>query len=185
MKVLLSFRMSARAFAFLLVAGALCGCGEDEGSAGHQRLSDFVPIKVVVADIAAIDEDGVTALYRVSGSAFLKVPVGSIVQEPGKAENGVVLKKVPIPSVEERSIRFDSVEQLDADRSCFTTVNAAAKVHQRLFAGVHDSIRKTAEDPEILHEAQVATRQILDGFYAVQGRILEGIEWTSGTGDAK
>ena len=71
------------------------------------------------------------------------------------------------------------------DRSCFTTVNAAGKVHQRLFAGVHDSIRKTAEDPEILHEAQVAARQILDGFYAVQGRILEGMEWTSGTGDAK
>ena len=104
MKVLLSFRMSARALAFLLVAGALCGCGEDEGSAGHQRLSDFVPIKVVVADIAAIDEDGVTALYRVSGSAFLKVPVESIVQEPGKAGNGVVLKKVPMLWIDSSSV---------------------------------------------------------------------------------
>jgi len=164
--------------AILLAASfLLCGCGDKGEQLGHQRLSDLVPIKVVVSDVASINEGGVTALYRISGSAFLKVPVGSVVQQPGKADGGVILKNVPMPAVDERSIRFDSVEQLDADRSCFTTVAAAGEVHHRLFAGAHDAIKETAEDPGMINEAQIAARQILDGFYQAQGKTLEGIEW--------
>ncbi len=171
--------IALKASSVFLLAAFFGGCGGREGKDGRQRLSDLVPIRVVVADVASINEDGVTALYRISGSAFLKVSVDSIVQQPGTADGGVILKNVPLPEIEERSIRFDRVEQLDADRSCFATVAAAGEIHHRLFAGVHDVIRDTAIDSDMIHEAQVATKQILEGFYAAQGKVLEGIEWKS------
>ena len=114
-------------------AVALCAllfvsAGREDGRVSVERLSDIVPIKVVVSDFASLDDGGTHALYRIRGSAMLKVPVDRA--EIMDLGNGAVaVKRMPVPSVDDRSVRFEpgGVELLDAERGWFTTVSGAAK----------------------------------------------------------
>ena len=143
----------------------LSGCGSDDRGASYERLSDIVPFKVIVTDFAEIDKDGVTATYRIRGSALLtsSLAVANILPK----EQNVEISDLPIPSVDERSIKFDNdaVELLDAQRGIFTSVRSAGKIHQELFASAHTAIRDTASDPKVVEEAQALTKQTIEGFY--------------------
>ena len=154
----------------------LSGCGSDDRGASYERLSDIVPLKVIVTDFAEIDKDGVTATYRIRGSALLtsSLAVANILQK----EQSVTISDLPIPSVDERSIKFDddSVELLDAQRGIFTSVRSAGKIHQELFASAHTAIRDTANDPKVVEEAQALTKQTIEGFYKKLNKSVE-IHW--------
>lgn len=141
----------------------LSGCGSDDRGASNEILSNIVPLKVIVTDFAEIDKDGVTATYRIRGSALLtsSIVVANILSK----EQSVEISDLPIPSLDENSIKFEDVELLDAQRGVFTSVRSAGKIHQELFASAHAAIRDTASDPKVVEEAQALTKQTIEGFY--------------------
>ena len=173
-------------------AVALCAllfvsAGREDGRVSVERLSDIVPIKVVVSDFASLDDGGTHALYRIRGSAMLKVPVDRA--EIVDLGNGAVaVKRIPVPSVDDRSVRFEpgGVELLDAERGWFTTVSGAAKKHDRLFSEARDAIRDAVDSPEVVQQARSVTEKIVAGFYRKMGRRVASFEWTApGEGGAK
>lgn len=158
----------------------------DDGRVSVERLSDIVPIKVVVSDFASLDDGGTHALYRVCGSAMLKVPVGRA--EIVDLGNGsVAVRHMPVPSVDDRSVRFEpgGVELLDADRGWFTTVSGAAKKHDRLFSEARDAIRDAVDSPDVVQQARSVTEKIVAGFYGKMGRRVASFEWSDGEGGTK
>ena len=158
----------------------------DDGRVSVERLSDIVPIKVVVSDFASLDDGGTHALYRIRGSAMLKVPVDRA--EIVDLGNGsVAVRHMPVPSVDDRSVRFEpgGVELLDADRGWFTTVSGAAKKHDRLFSEARDAIRDAVDSPDVVQQARSVTEKIVAGFYGKMGRRVASFEWSDGEGGAK
>ena len=153
------------AFVTITTTIILCGCGSRDRGTSVERLSEIVPLKVIVTDFAEIDKGGVTATYRIRGSALLtsSFALANISQK----EQSIEIGDLPIPSVDERSIKFDdgAVELLDAQRGAFTSIRSATKKHEELFAAAHKAIKDTASDPKVVEEAQVLAKQTIEGFY--------------------
>lgn len=158
--------------AAIVMAILLCGCDSGDKKASTERLADLVPLKVIVTDFAEIDENGVTAIYRIRGSALVTSSLKLADIDP-KGER-VKIEGLPTPSVDERSVKFedDKVERIDAQRSAFTSINKTAKIHGELFASAHRAIRETASDPKVVEEAQAQIKQILEGFYHKDVKII-------------
>lgn len=167
--------------AFYMMA-LFCGCGSHDEDIVFERLSDIVPLKVVITDFAEIDSGGVKATYRIKGSALLTSSMNAVDVE--FKENSVVINNLPVPSVDDNSIKFEDgqVELLDAQRGLFTSVNKAVKVHNELYSNAHKAIKAAASDPKVVEEAQKFMKQTIEGFYKGFDKTVT-IRWKASTRD--
>lgn len=175
--------------ALVILAGTIAavGCRKNTQQSQPERLSDIVPLKVVVTDFVHSNEKGISGanvIYRIRGSACIAVPIGlaSITRVDSSRPNIIDITKIPCPRVDPRSVRFEEngTELLDCGRGIFTSIGKTGELHNRLRKDAARAIENAANNDDVINEAKQYFSLVLRGFYAATGVTLNNCEWDDG-----
>lgn len=161
----------------IILCLGLFGCdrANEEKPTKPERISDLVPLKVVMSDFATFGKGGDKLLYRIRASALITIPLNEAKIDDSNLPK-VKVSNIPLPMVDSHSIKFEEVCLIDARRSIFTSREKFGKMHDNLKSEAAKRFHKCANDKFIIQEAKRRADKCIRGFYQ-EFKCDADIEW--------